>query len=379
MQHVTEVRSDGIATSAQDKGTIERFDRVLVESGDLVRLRPEAVSLFLAVRHYLRTREDGEETRFPDNETLQGLTALDARQVEAGLDSLYRCGYLDREPRRSDKDAAPVYRLREKSIWYDNEGQVAGEVSWDLPVSPAGLVGLPEFRNILMSDRLRGAKVVHIERLQVNVSGARDGGISVNALTVADEHSSATQQQLSKLLELLEQVSKQWAGVVPEAESAPARVEAAPLPKSKAKDAAPAPAQDEGMADMAEFEKLYHQYVERVHGEFVSALKKAEDAADEAYRNLVEQQVAKPRRPVGLGALLRGNRWQQEYDSWKKQQALLQSAYDVSVKERQRLIEALMLSRNGEQPLYVREALDQLRQDYPALWARTKQARKSRF
>jgi len=283
--------------------------------------------------------------------------------------------------------------LREKAIWYDGEGEVAGELSWDMPVSPSGLVGLPEFRNILMSGHLDGAKVVHIERLQVNVNGVRDGGISVNALTSGDEDSTAIQQQL---IELLEEVRRQQVEAKiskPEpVSSTPAPITETPLPQSpslaespvegtsKAVDEAPsAPVQDEGMADMAEFEKLYHQYVDRVHGEFVSALKGAEDAADEAYRSLVEQQVSKPRRPVGLGALIRGNRWQQQYDGWKKQQVQLQNSYDMSVKERQRLVEAMMPSRTGEQPLYVREALDQLRQDYPSLWARTEQARKSWF
>ena len=69
--------------------------------------------------------------------------------------------------------------MREKVEITDDQGRPAAVATWDyLPSSVQHAVA--DLKNVLVTGDLAGAKIVHIERLQVNVNHLHDNAVNMN-------------------------------------------------------------------------------------------------------------------------------------------------------------------------------------------------------
>ncbi|ASP37997.1 hypothetical protein CHH28_04575 [Bacterioplanes sanyensis] len=406
--------SADVSTPAQAQmvtDSLNQLTDVLIHRGDFASLAPEAISVLLAVRYAVQSVAD--HNYCPPSEELHELTGMSIDTIETGLDSLYRHGYLNRESFWRDGESHTCYRVRERQLMVNPEGEVDGELSWDLN-NPADVFGLHEFRNLLASGSLGDAKVVHIERLQLNISSTRDDGVSVFHQPSTDEDgyfqdtvrpiNAATQHILEEFHQRQQPIANDanqtqkaaaatnTAGdepvtdvaadsVQPEqttvngtpadaASTASNTVSVADLSDALELERSSQPSSDE--ADHVdeldnEFKGVYQQYVARLHKEFSHALQTAEQAVRSTYHLKAEHQQQQPRQPIGLGMLLNGAKWQREMTQWQQEQLQLDNNYETSMAEQQRLMSALIPGTEGELPLYIREALEQIQLDHPHL------------
>lgn len=92
------------------------------------------------------------------------------------LKTLEKFGYIGktRVGRRNE------YRLREKICIQDDEGRVAAIATWDyLPSTVKAATA--EVKNALVSGNFSGSRMVHIEKLQVNLTHASGNAVVLNA------------------------------------------------------------------------------------------------------------------------------------------------------------------------------------------------------
>ncbi|GGY49699.1 hypothetical protein GCM10011297_23340 [Bacterioplanes sanyensis] len=346
--------------------SLHRLTDVLIRRGDLASLEPAAVAVLLAVRYAVQQQPDQDYC--PQPETLSELTGMDEALIRQGLEGLYRHGYLNSESYWRDGESHTRYRVRERQLLIDEQGEVNGELSWDLN-NPSQLFGLHEFRNLLASGSLGNAKVVHIERLQLNISSTRDDGVSVFSQPSAEDEQNVVQPLNSATQRILEdfQQAQQSLGQTAEVVA----TESLAMPESDEASVSAHKRHAEADTDSDElgneFKGIYQQYVARLHQEFSHALQAAEQALQDAYHLKIEHQQSQPRQPIGLGLLLHGGRWSRELQQWQQEQLQLDNNYDTSLAEKQRLMAALIPGTQGELPLYIQEALEQIQQDHPHL------------
>jgi len=112
---------------------------------------------------------------FPALDTITEKSGLSLSQVQRCLKQLEQHGYISKEK----KGRSNVYTLREKIQIEDGTGRPAAVATWDyLPSSVQQAVA--DLKNVLVTGDLAGAKVVHIERLQVNVTHLHDNAVNFN-------------------------------------------------------------------------------------------------------------------------------------------------------------------------------------------------------
>lgn len=344
--------------------SLNQLTDVLIKRGDLARLDPAAIAVLLAVRYAVQQQEDQDYC--PQPETLRELTGLDENLIIQGLDGLYRHGYLNSESYWLDGESHTRYRVRERQLLVDEQGEVNGEISWDLN-NPSQLFGLHEFRNLLASGSLGNAQVVHIERLQLNISSTRDDAVSVFHQPSATDEQNLVQPLTPATQSILEDFQQAQQSHSCDADTAHENKQAEPT-QQQATAATTVEAPSTASNELVnEFKGLYQQYVARMHQEFSRALQAAEQALQDAYHLKVEHQQCQPRQPIGLGLLLHGGRWSRELQQWQQEQLQLDNNYDTSQAEKQRLMRALIPGTQGELPLYIQEALAQIQQDHPHL------------
>lgn len=343
--------------------SLNQLTDVLIKRGDLARLDPAAIAVLLAVRYAVQQQEDQDYC--PQPETLRELTGLDENLIIQGLDGLYRHGYLNSESYWLDGESHTRYRVRERQLLVDEQGEVNGEISWDLN-NPSQLFGLHEFRNLLASGSLGNAQVVHIERLQLNISSTRDDAVSVFHQPSAADEQNLVQPLTPATQSILEDFQQAQQSHSCDADIAHENKQAEPTQQPEQASAA-ATVEAASNELVNEFKGLYQQYVARMHQEFSRALQAAEQALQDAYHLKVEHQQCQPRQPIGLGLLLHGGRWSRELQQWQQEQLQLDNNYDTSQAEKQRLMSALIPGTQGELPLYIQEALAQIQQDHPHL------------
>jgi DNA-binding transcriptional MocR family regulator len=144
--------------------------RSLIDSGDLARMGPHAFAVYAVVKSHVHFTTG---SAFPSVELISEKSGVSVRQVKRELATLQELGYLT----ITKNGRTNVYGLREKVGVTDQHGRPAAVATWDyLPASVAAAVA--DLKNVMVSGDLAGARVVHIERLIVNV--AAQGGTVVN-------------------------------------------------------------------------------------------------------------------------------------------------------------------------------------------------------
>lgn len=333
---------ESMLMEAKPEGSLMHFTRSLIERGDFSKLGPEPVTILLAINHYYGEAHLDKFEGIPEIEYLIDLTGLDLDALNRGLEILYRNGYLNRESYWSDGESKTLYKVRERHWLYDNRGEKLGEVSWDKQF-PSTIFGLSEFRNILASKDIGDAKYIHIEKLQVNIGNPfedkkREEHIDVSSASEYDEKTLITGIQKSNA----------------EKKQATADTKINQESNIKHKNSSSLP-------------KLHKQYTDRLYREFASALEAIEIELETAFRDKINNENKKPQQPIGLALLVNSRRWQSNLEQWQNTQKRLDKQYDSCIKERQRLLKAMKPNDEGGQPLYIQEAVTQLKQDYPEL------------
>ena len=146
--------------------------KAMIDSGELAKMDGSTVKVYLVVKAHTNFSTG---RAFPALDTITEKAGLSLSQVQRCLKQLEQHGYISKEK----KGRSNVYTLREKIQIEDGTGRPAAVATWDyLPSSVQQAVA--DLKNVLVTGDLAGAKVVHIERLQVNVTHLHDNAVNFN-------------------------------------------------------------------------------------------------------------------------------------------------------------------------------------------------------
>lgn len=144
----------------------------MIEQGDLAEMGPHAFAIYAVIKSYTNFSTG---RAFPGVETIAAKSGISIAQVKRELKTLEGLGYISKEKRGRSN----VYTLREKIHVTDEHGRPQAVATWDyLPSSVQHAVA--DLKNVLITGDLAGAKIVHIERLHVQVNTGPGTAIQIN-------------------------------------------------------------------------------------------------------------------------------------------------------------------------------------------------------
>lgn len=151
--------------------------RSMIDSGDVKTLGPYAVTVYLVIKAYTNFSTGRS---FPAIETISEKSGVSVAQVKRELKKLEAAGYISTEK----KGRSNIYTLREKVELRDESGRPSAVATWDyLPASVSS--AMADLKNVMMSGDISNARIVHIERLTVNVANA--GGTVINIAEMPED------------------------------------------------------------------------------------------------------------------------------------------------------------------------------------------------
>lgn len=169
------------ADAAQNQGELFKAEttwfhvfRDMIENGDVAKMGPHAVTVYLVIKAHTNFSTG---RAFPALETIVEKSGISESQVKRSIKTLEEFGYVSKEK----KGRSNIYTLREKVQVTDEHGRPTAMATWDyLPSSVSH--AMADLKNVLMTGDLGGAKIVHIERLNVNLQvNNSSGNIQINA------------------------------------------------------------------------------------------------------------------------------------------------------------------------------------------------------
>lgn len=172
------------ADAAQNQGELFKAEttwfhvfRDMIENGDVAKMGPHAVTVYLVIKAHTNFSTG---RAFPAVETIVEKSGISQRQVLRELKVLEEFGYITKEK----KGRSNHYTLREKVSITDEHGRPAAVATWDyLPSSVSH--AMADLKNVLMTGDLGGAKIVHIERLNVQINNGPGTAIQINEADLA--------------------------------------------------------------------------------------------------------------------------------------------------------------------------------------------------
>jgi DNA-binding transcriptional ArsR family regulator len=142
----------------------------MIDNGDVARMGPHACTVYLVIKAHTNYSTG---LSFPAIETIAEKSGISIAQVKRELLKLESMGYVTKEK----KGRSNHYTLREKIDIQDEAGRPSAVATWDyLPGGVAAAVA--DLKNVLVTNNADTARIVHIERLTVNI--ANSGGIVLN-------------------------------------------------------------------------------------------------------------------------------------------------------------------------------------------------------
>lgn len=148
----------------------------MIDAGDMAKIDGSAIKCYLVIKSYTNFSTG---RAFPALETIAEKAGLSESQVKRSIKQLEDFGYIGKEK----KGRHNVYTLREKVQITDEQGRPAAVATWDyLPSSVAH--AMADLKNVLMTGDIGGAKIVHIERLNVQINNS-GGNIQFNESDLA--------------------------------------------------------------------------------------------------------------------------------------------------------------------------------------------------
>lgn len=158
----------------------------MIDSGDVAKMGCYAFTVYAVIKAHTNFATG---RAFPAIETIAEKSGVSIPQVKRELKTLETHGYIAKEK----KGRSNHYTLREKVTVSDSEGRPQAVATWDyLPSTVQHAVA--DLKNVLVTGELAGARIVHIERLHVNINHVHD-----NATVVNNSNSGAAEQEAAFL------------------------------------------------------------------------------------------------------------------------------------------------------------------------------------
>jgi|SRR5665647_292752 len=132
----------------------------MVENGDVAKLGPHAVTVYLVIKAYTNWKTG---KAFPGIDTIVEKSGISRRQVIMSLATLTEHSYLDKVKAGRQN----VYTLREKVTFKDEEGRPAAVATWDYLPSTVEAARAQLKRFMLTGDH--DGKILFVENLNLNV------------------------------------------------------------------------------------------------------------------------------------------------------------------------------------------------------------------
>lgn len=163
--------------------------RTMIASGDVAKMGPHAFTIYAVIKAHTNFSTG---RAFPSMELIAEKSGISIAQIKRELKTLEEMGYVSKEK----KGRSNLYQLREKIEIQDAHGRPQAVATWDY--LPSGVqAAIADLKNVMVSGDLNGARVVHIERLVVNMNTG--SGTQIN-LDMASMKDSELKRQLEKLL-----------------------------------------------------------------------------------------------------------------------------------------------------------------------------------
>lgn len=142
----------------------------MIDSGDVSKMGPFAFTVYAVIKAHTNFSTGHA---FPAIETISEKSGISIAQVKREMKLLVEHGYITKE--KSGRHN--VYRLREKVQITGEDGAPAAVATWDyLPSSVQHAVA--DLKNVMISGDIAGAKIVHIERLNVQINTGNNNSIT---------------------------------------------------------------------------------------------------------------------------------------------------------------------------------------------------------
>lgn len=142
----------------------------MVENGDVAKMGPYAVTVYLVVKAYTNWKTG---KAFPSIDTITEKSGVSRRQVINSLAQLVENGYLD----KTKVGRKNTYTLREKVTLKDTEGRPAACATWDYLPSTVEAARAQLKRFMLTGEH--DGKILFVENLNLNVQ-VNNGDYNMN-------------------------------------------------------------------------------------------------------------------------------------------------------------------------------------------------------
>jgi DNA-binding transcriptional MocR family regulator len=163
--------------------------RTMIANGDTAKMGPHAFTVYAVIKAHTNFSTG---RAFPSLELIAEKSGISVAQIKRELKTLEEMGYVTKEKRGRSN----LYQLREKVEIQDQHGRPQAVATWDY--LPSGVqAAIADLKNVMVSGDLNGARVVHIERLVVNMNTG--SGTQIN-LDMASMKDTALKRQLESLL-----------------------------------------------------------------------------------------------------------------------------------------------------------------------------------
>jgi DNA-binding MarR family transcriptional regulator len=170
--------------------------KAMIDNGDAAKMGGTAFLVYSVIKSHTNFSTGRS---FPAHETIAEKSGISVDQVKRCINKLIEMEYITKGKRGRQN----VYTLREKVQVLDVEGRPTAEATWDyLPNMVKAAVA--DLKNVLMSGDLAGAKIVHIERLNIQINNG-DHNVNVNEMkdriaSIVDPELKESMQQLLERL-----------------------------------------------------------------------------------------------------------------------------------------------------------------------------------
>jgi DNA-binding transcriptional ArsR family regulator len=146
--------------------------KTMIDSGDAAKMGPHAFTVYCVVKAHTNFSTG---RAFPAIETIAEKSGVSIAQVKRSLATLEQCGYITKEK----KGRSNLYTLREKVEIQDGTGRPTAVATWDY--LPTGVTeAVADLKNVLITGDLAGAKIVHIDKLYLQINNNGSLGIQQN-------------------------------------------------------------------------------------------------------------------------------------------------------------------------------------------------------
>ena len=140
----------------------------MIDNGDMAKIDGSAIKCYLVIKSHTNFSTGRS---FPAIETIMEAAGLSESQVIRCIKQLEEFGYVTKR-KEGRKNA---YTLREKVQVTDEQGRPTAVATWDyIPGSVRDAVA--DLKNVLVTGDIGGARIVHIEKLHVNLQVNHAGG-----------------------------------------------------------------------------------------------------------------------------------------------------------------------------------------------------------